>query len=70
MIAFNILAKREFHGNGKHHKVYNKIGHIKYTENGNTYLQLFHLPNIDFLVIPNESTHDSKSFKITDISSD
>lgn len=55
MHLYNIFTKKRIHDGQKEKILWFKAGTIKQTENGGTFLTLFHIPEQDFYIYPDKT---------------
>ena len=50
---YNVVSRKEI-PNLEGKAIYQKVGTVKVTPNGGWFLQLYHLPNVDFQIFANQ----------------
>ncbi|MBX7226405.1 MAG: hypothetical protein K1X55_10265 [Chitinophagales bacterium] len=64
MRFLNVFTKQQFNNGQELVTLWHKIGVIKQTKNGGTFLQLFHQPNTDFYVFEEKEKEDLPEIQV------
>lgn len=54
----NVFTKKDIVANGEDIRLWHKVGVLKKTKNGGTFLQLFHSPDTDYYVFDDEKEEE------------
>jgi len=52
---YNVVTRKVIQTGSENKTIHHKVGTIKVTKNGGWFLQMYHQPNTDFLIFPNQN---------------